>query len=117
MYNNYAQTANRAPGGYSIELTELIQQLPSPCMIMGDFNAHNPLLGSDKVTNKDKTVEDALSNHTLCNLNYGSNTYLHSSNGSYSSIDLTIVDPSLLIDLHWSVHDDLCGSYHFPVIF
>ena len=41
-----------------------------------------------------------------------SNTYLHSSNGSYYSIDLTIVDPSLLIDLHWSVHDVLCGSYH-----
>ena len=35
-----------------------------------------------------------------------------SSNGSYYSIDLTIVDPSLLIYLHWSVHDVLCGSYH-----
>ena len=44
-------------------------------MIMGDFNAHNPLWGSDLVTNKGKTVEDALSNHTLCTLNDDSNTY------------------------------------------
>ena len=101
----------------SRELTELIKQLPSPFMIMEDFNAHNPLWGSDKVTNKGKTVEDALSNHTLSTLTDGSNTYLHSSNGSYSSIDLTIVYPSLLIYLHWSIHDVLCGSYHFPVIF
>ena len=65
---------------------------------------------------KGKIVEDALSNLNLYILNDGSNTYLHPGNGSYSFIDLTIIDPSLLLDLHWSVHDDLCGSYHFPVI-
>ena len=77
-------------------------------MIMGDFNAHNPLWGSDKVTDKTKIVEDVLSNLNLnlCILNDGSNTNLHPGNGSYSSTDLTIVDPSLLLDLHWSVHDD-----------
>ena len=75
-------------------------------MIMCDFNAHNPLWGSDKVTDKDKIVKDVLSNLNLCILNDGLNTYLHPGNGSYSSIDLTIVDPSFLLDLHWSVHDD-----------
>ena len=90
------------------ELTELFQQLPAPFMIMGDFNVHNPLLGSDKVTDKGKIVEDVLSNLNLCILNDGSNTYLRPCNGSFSSIDLTIVDPSLLLDLHRSVHDDFC---------
>ena len=69
-------------------------------MIMGDFNAHNPLWGSDNVTDKGKIVENALSNLNLCILNDGSNTYLHPGNGSYSFIDLTIIDPSLLLDLH-----------------
>ena len=85
-------------------------------MIVGDFDAHNPLWRNDKVTEKGKIVEDILSYHNLCILNHGSNTYLYPGNGSYSSIDLTIVDPSLLLDLHWAVHDDLCGSDHFPII-
>ena len=79
-------------------------------MIMGDFNAHNPLLGSVKVTDKGKIVGDILSNLNLCILNDGSNTYVHPGNCTYSSIDLTLVDPSLPLDLHWTVHDDLCGS-------
>ena len=84
-------------------------------MIMGDFNAHNPLWGSDKITDKGRKVEDVISHLNLCILNNGSNIYLHPGNGSYFSIDLTIVDPSLLIDLNWSVHDDSCGSDHFPI--
>ena len=69
-------------------------------MIEGDFNAHNPLWGSDKVIDKGKIVKDILSKFNLCILNDGSNTYLQTGNGSFSSIDLTIVDPSLLLDLH-----------------
>jgi hypothetical protein len=36
--------------------------------------------------------------------------------GSYSAIDLTVTDPSLLLDFSWKVHDDLCRSGHFPII-
>ena len=45
---------------------------------MDDFNAHNPLWGSDKVyvTDKDKIVEGVISNFKLCILNDCSNTYL-----------------------------------------
>jgi hypothetical protein len=32
------------------------------------------------------------------------------------SIDISLVDPSLFLDLNWSVHDDLCGSDHFLII-
>ena len=84
-------------------------------MIMGDFNADNPQWGSDKITDKGSKVEDVISHFNLCMLNDGSNTYLNPGNGSYSSIDLSLVDPLLLIDLNWSVHDDLCGGDHFPI--
>ena len=58
-----------------------------------------------------------LFNLNLCILNDGTNTYLHPGSGSYSSVDLPIVDPSLLLDLHWTIHvHDLCGSDHFPII-
>ena len=33
-----------------------------------------------------------------------------------SAIDLSLCDPFLFSDLSWSVHDDLCGSDHFPVL-
>ena len=41
--------------------------------------------------------------------------YLLRGNGSYSAIDLTVTGPSLLLDFSWKVHDDICGSDHFPI--
>ena len=35
---------------------------------------------------------------------------------SYSAIDLTVTDPSFLLDSSWKVHDNLCGSDNFPII-
>ena len=35
-------------------------------MSVGDFNAHNPVWESDKVTDRDKVVKDVLSNLNLC---------------------------------------------------
>ena len=49
-------------------------------------------------------VEDVLSNLHLFILSDGSNTDLYPGNLSYSSINLKIVDPSLILDLHWTVH-------------
>ena len=107
------------PPQYKLELQELnnlITQLPSPYIIMGDFNGHNPLWGSDKLTDKGKKLEDFANQNNLCILNDGSNTYLHPGNGSYTSIDISLTDPTLACDLSWTVHDDLCGSDHFPIL-
>ena len=48
--------------------------------------------------------------------NNKSNTYLHPATGTYSAIDLTICDPNLFLDYNWKVHDDTCGSDHFPIL-
>ena len=48
--------------------------------------------------------------------NNKSNTHLHPATGTYSAIDLTICDPNLLLDYNWQVHDDTCGSDHFPIL-
>ena len=48
--------------------------------------------------------------------NNKSNTYLHPATGTYSAIDLSICDPSLFLDYNWKVHDDTCGSDHFPIL-
>ena len=59
---------------------------------------------------------DFISQDNLCIFNDGTDTYLHPGNGSYSDIDHTVSDPSLLLDCSWKIHDDLCGNYHFPII-
>ena len=35
---------------------------------------------------------------------------------TFSCLDLSVSDPSLVLDFEWSVHHDLHGSDHFPVI-
>ena len=51
-----------------------------------------------------------------CLYNNGSYTFLHSGNGTYSAIDLSFASPTLFDRFSWEVHDDCCGSDHFPII-
>ena len=92
-----------------LELNNLIEQLPRPFVIMGDFNSHNEIWGSKKTEKKGKVIESLLNQHQLCMYNNKSNTYLHPATGTYSAIDLSICDPSLFLDYNWKVHDDTWG--------
>ena len=98
------------------DLENLVEQLPSPYMLMGDFNGHNPLWGCKDFNSKGRVLEHFVDNHALCFLNDGSATYLHPGNGSHSAIDLTLSSSDLITDFEWNVHDDFCGSDHFPII-
>ena len=45
-----------------------------------------------------------------------SSNHLSSSSGTFSAIDLTLSDPATIIEYNWRVHEDSCGSDHFPII-
>ena len=47
------------------ELEHLFSQIHGPVMILGDFNAHNPLWGSDHQTPKGKVIETFVSQNDL----------------------------------------------------
>ena len=49
-------------------------------------------------------------------MNDKSHTYLHPATGIFSSLDLSLCHPSLLLDFDWTVSEDQHGSDHFPVI-
>ena len=51
-------------------------------------------------------LEDLFSEIDLCILN----------DGSTSALYISICGPSLVLDYEWNIHEDLCGSDHFPVI-
>ena len=96
------------------ELDHLIEQLPKPFILMGDFNSHHTLWGCPYTNDKGRIIEDFIAKHDLVLLNKSS-TYLHPATGSYSSLDLTICSPEICPDFNWKVVDDLHGSDHFPI--
>ena len=98
-------------------LENLIDQLPRPFLLVGDFNAHSPLWGDTRLedSNRGHIIEDFCGDLNLCILNNGEHTYLHHT-GSTSAVDLSICSPSLNLDFEWKLHEDLCGSDHFPII-
>ena len=98
------------------DLLSLLAQLPPPVLLMGDFNAHGSLWGCAATDNKGTEIENLLLNGNLCLLNKKTHTYIHPATGSRSALDLSFCDPSLFLDFSWSVHGDLCGSDHYPVI-
>ena len=99
-----------------VALNDLVEQLPAPFLLLGDLNGHNPLWGCASINNRGKLIEDFIGSNDLCLLNDKSPTYLHPATGHYSSLDLSICSPVLFLDYGFQVHDDLCGSDHFPVL-
>ena len=61
-------------------------------------------------------VEKLLDDYNLCLLNTFEPTYRHHSHHSFSVPDLSICDPSLVLEFDWLTHSDLCGNDHFPII-
>ena len=98
------------------ELERLLSQLPTPILLLGDFNAHSPIWGDAREDSRGKIIEKLTTEHDLILLNTGQQTFMHSTYKTNSAIDLSIASPSLALDLSWKVHDDFCGSDHKPIV-
>ena len=97
------------------DLTNLVSQLPKPIVLLGDFNAHSTLWGCVSTNPKGLEITDFSLNCNLCLMNNKCSTHVDPATGMRSSLDLTFVDPTLYLDYNWAVHDDLCGSDHYPI--
>ena len=53
------------------ELQHLFSQIQGPVMFLGDFNAHNPLWGSENLTLKGRVIETFITQNDLCLFNDG----------------------------------------------
>lgn len=107
------------PPQYHLQKQEfqlLIEQLPEPHLILGDFNAHNGLWGDSRCDARGRLIEQFLFSSNACLLNKKAPTYYSFSNKSYSSIDLSIASPPLLTDLWWEVLGNPYGSDRFPIL-
>ena len=98
-------------------IQNIILQLPKPFLLLGDFNAHNPIWGSGHFNTKGRLIENIINNNNLCLLNNNLNTYVHPATGTLSCIDLSICDPTTYTDFpSWEIHNSLCGSDHYPIL-
>ena len=101
---------------YNQKLDKLIEQIPKPHILLGDFNSHNTIWGCQKTNKKGSDLEKFINDNNFCILNNKIPTYLNPSTGSHSTIDITLSDPSSYLDYIWKVHNNSCGSDHFPII-
>ena len=84
----------------SQHLDSLLQQLPSPYIILGDFNGHNIFWGGKNNDSRGELIENFLTKNDICIMNDKSYTYLSTSAKSFSSIDLSFCHPSLFVTHH-----------------
>lgn len=94
-------------------ITNIIQQLPPPLIIMGDFNSYNTVWGSERTDARGRIVEEAINNNNLNILNNGLPTRI--AYNTESAIDLTVTSPILDPILQWSVAPTPLDSDHCPI--
>ena len=97
-------------------LVNLIEQLPHPFMLVGDFNGHSKVWGCSDTNDRGEIIEDVIAENDLYLLNEKQPTYLHPPTRNYYAIDLSLCHPNIYLDFDWSVCDDLHGSDHFPIL-
>lgn len=106
------------PPNYRLQRTELeglIDALPHPYILVGDFNAHNTLWGDSRCDSRGRIIEQILLSSGACVLNRKQPTYYSIAHNTYSSIDLSVASPTLVPLLEWNVIMNPYGSDHFPV--
>ena len=96
------------------DFLHLINQIPKPFLICGDFNSHNPLWGSNTLDTRGKIIEKILLQNDLTLLNTKESTHYNLSSNSYSAIDLSLYSPDIIHLLDWQVQDAAWDSDHFP---
>ena len=73
------------------DLINLIEPLPSPFVLLGDFSGHSPVWGNESYNSRGQMLEDHFSEMDVCILNDGSATYIHPGTVSTSALDLSIL--------------------------
>ena len=107
------------PGSEQIpsnELLNIISQFNLPYMLLGDFNSHNILWGSNHTDNRGTKIEKFIEDHELNIMNSGAPTHFSFGYKTTSAIDLTLISPILDTFFGWYIDDDLHSSDHYPII-
>ena len=99
------------------ELEKVTEEVGTPVIWVGDFNAHNPLWGSRDRDRNGEVIEELMDKQGLVCLNDGRPTRFDIRTGRVSCIDLTIASPELAWKGKWETwEENAMGSDHFPIV-
>lgn len=97
-------------------LDKIIQSLPKPIVVLGDFNAHHFLWGAPNDDGMGNGLMEIINDHNLCVLNDGSPTRRPVPGQAPSYVDITLSSASLSSLLNWECLTLSCGSDHYPLL-
>lgn len=97
------------------DIENLIEQLPKPFLLLGDFNAHSLFWNDNRSCARGKMIEKVIEESNLALLDKGNPTFFSEQYSSFSHIDLSICTIDLLVEFEWYAHEDLMGSDHYPI--
>ncbi|CAF4947263.1 unnamed protein product [Pieris macdunnoughi] len=95
-----------------MKFRNIVKQLPKPCIVSGDLNAHHVTFGCEITNPRGRELLDLFDECNLCLLNTGAPTTVGRPGCNASVIDVTCVSPDLAPLCEWRVGDDAMGSYH-----
>lgn len=99
------------------DILVIISSVPSPIILMGDFNAHHRSWGASHDDLFGLSLLEILDDANLCVLNDGSPTRrVYPNQNPKSAVDLTICSPSISSVISWSLLNSTYGSDHYPII-
>ena len=104
------------------DIENILNQIPSPFIITGDFNSHHTTWGSKNTDRRGKEIYKAVDNDNIVILNNNKPTHINIANGLMSNIDLSFSNSSLAQRLEWNVYKNITSSispspsntYHGP---
>ena len=106
----------RPQTNFNNDITDLFNNVPRPCIILGDMNAHSPTWGCALQDNRGRHIENLLHQNNLVFLNDQTHTYLPANVRNRSSaVDLSLVSPRLSTKFSWQVQCDTYFSDHYPI--
>lgn len=98
-------------------LAELFTNIPSPCIILGDLNAHHRAWGCTNNDTRGNHIDTLINNHNLVCINDRTPTHasVHGNNITYSIIDLSLVSSNISPCFTSHVQPDPYFSDHNPI--
>ena len=88
------------------ELEILNRQLLHNKIILSDANAHHSLWGDQRICPRGRVLLEFIAANNLVSLNKDEPTFISSTTGNPSSIDVSIISPQLLLDADWFISLD-----------